>query len=112
MKPTAREIEKQAEILADKMYPEHTFSNKKHHDKIKKSCIEVVNWAISQMQPEWVAINTKSDLPKEPCKAFFFDKPSQTVICGSFSPTKDEINFILANASHYIIIEEPQPPTK
>lgn len=107
MKPTTAEITNAAfqyleSLTSEEGVPRHAVDD----------FTEGVSWAISQMQPEWVAITNKIDLPKEPCKAFFFDKPSQTVICGSFSPTKDEINFILANASHYMIIQEPQPPTK
>lgn len=109
MKPTDDQIKKQSSIIATELHGDAPSEGRVH---FRVGFIEGAQWAISQMQPEWVPINSFEDLPKEFVEAWFYDKPSQSIVCGTFRPTKDEINFILANASHYMIINRPQPPTK
>lgn len=52
-------------------------------------------------------IETKKDLPKERMNCWFYDK-NQGWIAGEFlNNGRDEINFILANATHYKPILKP-----
>lgn len=58
----------------------------------------------------WIKIESKNDLPKERIVCWWFDK-HQGEICGEFlNNGKDEVNFILANATHYQPIIKPKPP--
>lgn len=58
-----------------------------------------------------IKIENKSDLPKERMHCWFHDK-KQGWIAGEFlNNGKDEINFILANATHYSPIIKPDLPT-
>ena len=81
-----------------------------HCFKKRKAFVKGSKWAIEQMSNQWIPINKKSDLPKEFCHAWFFDKATKECMSGYFSPTMEECNFILANASHYIVIGKPEPP--
>lgn len=57
-----------------------------------------------------VKIETKKDLPNKRMYCWFYDK-HKGWICGEFlNNGKDEINFILANATHYKPISEPHIP--
>lgn len=57
-----------------------------------------------------IKIESKKDLPKERMNCWFHDK-NQGWIAGEFlNNGKDEINFILANATHYQPIKKPDLP--
>jgi len=58
----------------------------------------------------WIEINSKADLPTKRCYCWFWDKPTNKPISGKFLNDKKSTNFILANASHYMLISEPTPP--
>jgi len=59
---------------------------------------------------KWIKIVTKKDLPTKRMYCWFYDK-TQGLVCGEFlNNGKDEINFILANATHYKPISIPETP--
>lgn len=60
--------------------------------------------------PRWIEIKSKDDLPKVSCNCYFFDKSSKKSMLGEFRFDKEQVNFILANASHYCILNVPTPP--
>jgi hypothetical protein len=58
-----------------------------------------------------IKIESKKDLPKERINCWFYDK-NQGWIAGEFlNNGKEEMNFILANATHYLPIIKPDLPT-
>ena len=64
-----------------------------------------------QEQDGWIEIKSKDDLPKIRCSCWFWDKPTNKPILGEFlNNGKDEVNYILTNASHYLIVDLPSPP--
>ena len=64
-----------------------------------------------QERDKWIEIKSKADLPKIRCSCWFWDKPTNKPILGEFlNNGKDEVNYILTNASHYLIVDLPSPP--
>lgn len=81
--------------------------NSEFEDRV--SDLEDIENELSKEKP--IKIETKKDLPKERMNCWFHDK-KQGWICGEFlNNGKDEINFILANATHYQPIIKPDLPT-
>lgn len=57
-----------------------------------------------------IKIKTKNDLPKERMNCWFYDKDKGWIAGEFLNNGKDEINFILANATHYKPIVKPANP--
>jgi len=58
----------------------------------------------------WIKIESNEDLPKEQMYCWFFDKEKGQMAGEFLNNGKDEINFILANATHYQPIIKPLKP--
>ena len=71
MKPTLKQIQEVAKNIADDVYPVHDFSLKVPHNKIIRSCTIAVEWAISQMQQEWVAISEREPAENQEVEVCF-----------------------------------------
>lgn len=94
---TDLEIQEQAEKASIGSEHEIDFSN---------GFIECAKWM--QEQDKWIEIKYKDDLPKIRCNCLFWDKSTNKPILGEFlNNSKDEINYILTNASHYLIVDLP-----
>ena len=62
------------------------------------------------LKEQWIEIKVKNDLPKKRVHCWFLDK-NNGLIAGEFlNNSKEEINFILANATHYRPILTPDLP--
>jgi hypothetical protein len=74
----------------------------------KEGIQEGIDWV--QSQDNWIVIKSKEDLPKVRTHCWFFDK-NIGIIAGEFlNNSKEEVDFILANATHYLIMNKPNPP--
>lgn len=58
----------------------------------------------------WIKIEIEDDLPKKRMYCWFLDKYTGVVFGEFLNKGKDEINFILANATYYKVIDKPEPP--
>jgi len=58
----------------------------------------------------WISIHSEDDLPKKRCNCWFIDKEKGFILGEFLNNSKEEIKFILANATHYQIVSEPSKP--
>lgn len=58
----------------------------------------------------WIIIESEDDLPKEPTYCWFLDKERGFIAGKYLCNGKDNIAFILENATHYQPISKPQKP--
>lgn len=98
--------EKEIEVMALALFPH------KDTDKAQENAFYgyIEGFKQAQSMNEWVEIKSKADLPKGRCYCWFFDKPTGKIVNGEYLGDKDGINYILANASHYMVYSEPSPP--
>jgi len=74
---------------------------------------EYANWAISQMQPEWVKIHSEADLPKDHdkrYKVFFKDKKTKSISEFPYPLSEVIKDWEGGFISHYKPIVEDLPP--
>lgn len=102
MKPTDDQIKKQSSIIATELHGDAPSEGRVH---FRVGFIEGAQWAISQMQPEWVAVNSPADLPTDN-KSYWCEMKDGTVEC------RDGFTIRHFGVLRYTPVVKPQPPTK
>lgn len=111
MKPTEHAFEQHPELKESIQHAatfwktDSTWSY--HLNQINKVCEELheAQAAISQMQPEWVAVNSPADLPTDN-QSYWCEMKDGTVEC------RDGFTIRRFGALRYTPFVKPQPPTK
>lgn len=103
MKPTEQEIVNAGILFAK----EDRF---KECSQVEQGCLafgysEGLEHGISQMQPEWVAVNSPADLPTDN-KSYWCEMKDGTVEC------RDGFTIRHFGVLRYTPVVKPQPPTK
>lgn len=109
MKKTEEEIQEAARQYAIYLATKNSQLDPSKSTARKEAFVAGAKW-MQEQDNKWIEIKSIEDLPNKEGLFLVFDKPTQSIMFSECKGESIDKEYWINNASHYIVIDIPEPP--